>query len=106
MQGNKIGFYNQPNLSHISSNTRKYLPEPATKGIGIFKDIINIAGGLAKTVSSASGIGIGGVSDDFLSLLELQINAQKEMQSVSMMSNIEKSKHETRMTPIRNLRVA
>jgi hypothetical protein len=42
---------------------------------------------------------------DFQSLLNAQMEVQRVMAMVSMESNISKSRHETEMAPIRNLRV-
>ena len=42
----------------------------------------------------------------FYSLLQEQTKVQQEMQLISLSSNLEKSKHETSMAPIRNTRVS
>jgi len=44
-------------------------------------------------------------SNNMSDLLNMQIQIQQQMQVVSMISNVEKSKHETEMAPIRNMRV-
>ena len=50
----------------------------------------------------ASGFGdVTGVQN----LLQQQIQIQQVMQTVSMISNVERSRHETEMAPIRNMRV-
>jgi len=66
---------------------------------------------LRNAVEGVAGIGsnfIGGVSGnvfgDLKELLDLQVQTQARMQSLSMMSNIERSKHEARMAAIRNVR--
>lgn len=86
------------NMSDYSSN---YLPTASSTGMGIFKDI-------AKVVTRVGGE-IGGVSlevpSSFAELLSAQMQAQEEMQTVSMVSNIERSKHETNMVAIRNIKV-
>ena len=80
----------------------EYPPEPSSTGIGTFQDVLQTAGSYAGSlISSASGVDIGGFQD----LIALQLQAQMEMQQVSMISNVEKSRHETRMTPVRNIRV-
>ena len=87
------------------------MPEPATTGTTVFSDIISAVGGLAKSaVGSAVGGSIGGVSlqpeGSFGDLLQLQIEAQQEMQTTSMASNVERSKHESKMAAIRNMRMS
>ena len=56
-------------------------------------------GGALDSASNLSGMG------DFTGLLQQQIEIQRVMQIVSMASNVERSKHETEMAPIRNMRV-
>ncbi|MBL7663350.1 hypothetical protein JNK13_11425 [bacterium] len=76
-----------------------YPAEPSTTGTTVFSDVIDAVG-------TVGGAFVGGLGDaNFAELLQMQIQAQVEMQSVSMESNIEKSKHETRMSAIRNIRV-
>ena len=90
------------NISQATQGIAQYLPEPATQGVNIFNDLMsavsNIAGGEVGGVPSMLG-------GDFLDLLKLQIQTQIELQSVSMVSNVEKSKHESKMAAIRNIRV-
>ena len=62
---------------------------------------------IASTATSLTGIGAGLLSGggDVTSLLNQQIQIQQVMQTVSMISNVERSRHETEMAPIRNMRV-
>ena len=62
---------------------------------------------IASTATSLTGIGSGLVlgGGDITSLLNQQIQIQQVMQTVSMVSNVERSRHETEMAPIRNMRV-
>lgn len=89
-------------IASISRKAARYLPEPASRGVGMFLDVMDAV----KSVGKAA---IGGVDTfaggDFASLINLQIETQKEMQTTSMVSNIEKSKHESKMAAIRNVRV-
>ncbi len=89
-------------LGSITSAAAKYLPEPATSGVGAFKDVMNVVGDVGSSVISGLSGAIGG---DFAGLIQAQMEAQTEMQTVSMVSNIEKSKHESRMAAVRNIRV-
>jgi hypothetical protein len=99
----EIGNNSLNGLGLVSDQTAKYLPEPAVTGSGLFNDVLNV-------VSSLGSTAIGGVpavvNGDFASLLNAQLEASREMQSVSMVSNIEKSKHESKMAAIRNIRVS
>ena len=79
----------------------RFLPEPRSRGG------INF-GGVLKSVGSAIGSmapGLDGINPVFIELINKQIQTQYEMQVVSFESNIEKSKHETQMAAIRNIRV-
>lgn len=86
----------------VTSAAAKYLPEPATSGVGLFKDVMEVVGDVGSSVVSGVGGAIGG---DFAELIGMQMEAQKEMQTTTMISNIEKSKHESKMSAVRNIRV-
>lgn len=98
------------NISTVNSELRtaqSYLPEPAINGGGTFKDIwqtaLNIGGSILNTaVIGQTNQILGGSGSD---LIATQMEMQKEMQVTSMVSNIEKSKHESKMSAIRNIRV-
>ncbi len=91
-------------IASIVGTARRYLPEPASRGVGLFQDIL---GGVSKAFGGGD---VGGVplqaTGDFASLIQMQIDAQKEMQSVTLVSNLEKSNHESKMSAIRNVRVS
>lgn len=101
-----IPAVNLPGLSSaagIASGAAAQFSKPAATGLSIFQNILNIARHLGSGV-------VGGVSDmpmgDFAELIQMQIQAQQEMQTTTMVSNIEKSKHESKMTALRNIRVS
>ncbi len=75
-------------------------------GGGILGKVIDGVADIATSVLSNS---VGGVpfaaSGNFAELINLQIQAQQEMQTTSMISNVEHSKHESKMAAIRNMRV-
>lgn len=79
----------------------RFLPEPQSRLSSIFSSILQSVGGIAK---SATGL-FTGVDSGYVELLNKQIETQQQMQVVSMESNVEKSKHETQMAAIRNVRV-
>ena len=89
-------------MSSIGRQAAKYLPEPATNGIGMFRDIIQGVTGFGADVGGVPDVASG----DFADLIHLQIDTQRELQSTTMISNIERSKHESKMSAIRNIRVA
>ncbi|HMO02337.1 MAG TPA: hypothetical protein PKD37_06215 [Oligoflexia bacterium] len=57
-----------------------------------------------RSVFADSAANFGGIDPTFAGLIEAQIEAQEQLQLVSFVSNIEKSKHETQMAAIRNIR--
>lgn len=87
----------------VAGTAAKYLPEPAITGVGLFRDVINAASTAAGGGKSAFEIG---VSSEFRELINLQLGAQREMQQTTMISNIERSKHESKMAALRNVRVS
>jgi hypothetical protein len=60
-------------------------------------------GGLVG-LGAGAALGGGGIEGQYLVLLQEQMRQQQQMQLVSLHSNIEKSKHETQMAAIRNVR--
>lgn len=88
----------------VQEGTYRFLPEPQTSSS--FHIIREAARGLASTLSSgAVGTLAPEIGGQFQDLISLQLDAQKQMMLVSMVSNIEKSKHETQMSAVRNIRV-
>jgi len=89
-------------ISNIASmSLERFKPEPKSR-LGLsFGDVVQ---GATKVASDALGF-IPGLDSSYTSLLNKQIETQQQMQMVSMESNIEKSKHETQMAAIRNVRV-
>ena len=73
-------------------------PNKITK---FFKDYVSPAVNTIGTVATQ----LLDISPEYKDLLTLQMKVQQEMQTLSMESNIEKSKHETQMSAIRNIRV-
>lgn len=91
-----------PLLSDVGSAAAKYLPEPAVTGVGLFQDAVELVKDVGSAVvDNAASLGSASSYD----LIQLQIQAQQEMQATTMVSNIEKSKHESKMSAIRNIRV-
>ncbi len=59
---------------------------------------------LADGLQGASAFGGLQMPTELFGLIEMQRQLQLEMETVSMISNIEKSRHESRMTAVRNMR--
>lgn len=89
--------------AHIDSGTLgRFIPEPASNAGRIFRGVL---GGVASVAGQVLGGTASGLNSEDQSLLQLQVEMQKEMQLMTMYSNIEKSRHETQMAAIRNIRV-
>lgn len=85
-------------LSLTGSSLARALPEPRSS---------LAQWGKAAVTAGTDAIGtlIGSGSSDLGGLLNMQIQIQREMQVVSMISNVAKSQHEMEMAPVRNMRV-
>ena len=80
----------------------RFIPEPKNRlGVG-FRNVLN---GISSIFSGA-GSQVAGLDVGLQGLLNEQLRAQQQMQLISLHSNIEKSKHESRMAAIRNVRTA
>lgn len=78
----------------------QFTPEPRhSPGLG-FSSVMTGLGQAAKIGLSA----FPGVNLEYVDLLNKQIEVQQQMQLVSLHSNIEKSRHETQMAAVRNIR--
>jgi hypothetical protein len=82
-------------------NYQRFVPEPRSSAGANFKAVIDTVGSVASSISSFPGL-----DPAYQSLISKQIEVQKQMQMVTLQSNIEKSKHETQMSAIRNMRAA
>ena len=94
---------NLTRVAEVSNAALRYLPEPASSGVGLFRDVMQAVKSLGTSAVGGVQASIGG---DYRELLELQIQAQRELQTTTMVSNIEKAKHESKMAALRNIRVA
>ncbi|MEY4669880.1 MAG: hypothetical protein RL518_2579 [Pseudomonadota bacterium] len=83
------------------------LMRPAPEPRNSLGSWVSTAGGaMASTASTLVGIGSSVIDGaGITNLLNQQIQIQQVMQTVSMISNVERSKHEIEMAPIRNMRV-
>lgn len=83
----------------VSQGLGRFIPEPKNGVAAPFKSV------LSSVANSLSGSTVfPGVDSQYAELLNKQIEMQQQMQLVSMFSNIEKSRHETQMAAVRNIR--
>lgn len=83
------------------SSLLRYAPEPQSAWRSVLGTAASAAGSVFQGVSGGSSLGI---EPQYASLIQEQIHQQTQMQLVSLVSNVEKSKHETQMSAIRNVR--
>lgn len=89
-------------LALNDSNLLRALPEPRNSLASWSGSLLSTGASLASSlVPGGDVLGMNNLTD----LLNMQIQIQRQMQVISMASNIEKSRHETEMAPIRNMRV-
>jgi hypothetical protein len=82
-------------ISSIAKTASRYLPEPFAKGADFASSLTEAA--FEMTVD---------ISPEYKALIEKQMEVQAEVQQVTFMSNIERANHESKMAPIRNIRVS
>ncbi|MDC0357835.1 hypothetical protein OAO01_03395 [Oligoflexia bacterium] len=80
----------------------RFYPEPKS---GIAKTFSTVLNGVGKMLGGSVGA-FSEIDPGYRELIEQQMEVQKQMQLVSLYSNIEKSKHETNMAAVRNVRAA
>lgn len=90
-------------ISDINQPLGEFQPEPQTSARLDFTALLKAAGGIVNT---ATGAEVPGLDAPYQDLLNKQIEVQQQMMLMSMSSNIEKSKHETQMAAVRNIRTS
>lgn len=85
-----------------SGELLKFIPEPKSRVSTTFSDVMRSVGSVA---GSAVGLA-SGIDPTYTDLLNKQVELQTQMQLVTMESNIEKTRHETKMTALRNYRAS
>ncbi len=74
---------------------RNILPEPAAQGVDFVDRIMG-----ARNVTTVD------ISPEYRDLINKQIEIQTQLQEVTFLSNIERTNHEAKMAPVRNIRLA
>jgi hypothetical protein len=87
------------------SSALRFAPQPrGSSGLSAAAEKVFSVAASAASAAASGFTGVGGLTD-IPGLLNKQMEIQLIMQLVSMESNISRSKHETEMAPIRNMRV-
>ena len=79
-----------------ASAAANFLPEPVARGVDFARSLLRADGMTSTTVVD--------LSPEYQELINKQIETQLEVQQVTLVSNVERSKHEAKMAPIRNVR--
>lgn len=94
------------NISNVYNSSTapslgRYLAQPKNRLGTTFQRVMDVAGAVVGKAASLTG-----VDGDYASLLQQQIELQHQMMKVTMISNVERTRHETSMASVRNMRVA
>lgn len=97
-----VGLQNiQSGVQFLSGNgLQKFMPEPKNR-LNFGRMLENFGQSLLGGAAQFSGL-----DPTYSGLLNKQIEMQQQLQLVSLYSNIEKSRHESKMAAIRNVRSA
>ena len=87
-------------LKLASSALVRFAPQPKSFGNIDFQALLATLGSVTGAVT-----GEGGLSSEYQTLLQEQLEVQRQMFLMSLYSNLEKSRHETQMAAVRNVRV-
>ena len=88
-------------LSSFADNSlKRIMPEPSSSYT--FKNIVSAIKDVISDVSTP----LTGINFEYAELINKQMEMQEQMMLVSMVSNIEKTTHETKMAAVRNIRVS
>ena len=85
-----------------SGSLERFIPEPASRMSSGFRKALKAAQGAVSAVDS----GLSGITGEMGDLLAQQKELQEQMMKISLVSNIMRTEHETKMATVRNLRVA
>lgn len=85
------------------SSMIRYAPEPRSTVGKLFQAATTTVANVAT--AALTGNPMLDSAADFQQLIQTQIQVQRDMQLYTMISNLERSKHETEMAPVRNMRV-
>ena len=89
------------NVHNSISALGRYTAQPNHRLGNTFKQVLGIAEAAVGKAAS-----IAGVDGDYAGILQQQMEMQRQMMMVSMISNTERTRHETNMVGVRNMRVS
>ncbi|MCC6933120.1 MAG: hypothetical protein IT292_07685 [Deltaproteobacteria bacterium] len=88
------------------STLQSYTGQSAISGSGLGKTFLDTFRSVGSTALGLAGnAAMGSLPADNMSLIQLQQEMNRENLTMTMVSNVEKTKHETKMAPVRNIRV-
>ena len=93
--------FEPPAVFNFSHSLTRISPEPRSS---LSSGFWNVLSGVSSLLNGA-GSTFTGLNSEYAGLIQLQLETQKQMMLMSAYSNIEKSKHETQMAAVRNIRV-
>lgn len=89
------------NIHDTATSLGRFIARPRNRLGNAFGKVMQVA---SAAVSSAGAI--SGVDGDYAAILQQQMEMQRQMMTVSMISNVERTRHETNMVGVRNMRVS
>ena len=89
------------NVNNAISALGRFTAQPNHRLGNTFSKALDIAGAAVGKAAS-----IAGVDGDYSAILQQQMEMQRQMMTVSMISNTERTRHETNMVGVRNMRVS
>jgi hypothetical protein len=107
----KEKYMSVENISGQTAVSASTLPDTSSGGFGndFLAILKGVGSGLIGTVAS-SAIGgavssaVGGLPSEYDSLLQLQRQMQLEQLTVTTISNVDRSRHESKMAAVRNIK--
>lgn len=90
----------------FSGSLARFAPAPKFRMSGAFQKVMGAASQVAGGAVGAAAGAVGAVDSQYMEMINKQQALQEQMMLVSMISNTAKTEHDTKMAPVRNLRVA
>ena len=72
---------------------------------GTLRQVVGVGGDIIRTLLPKSATSAS-IDPAYQAIIEQQMELQRQMLLVSMHSNLEKTKHDIQMAPVRNIRVS
>jgi hypothetical protein len=92
---------NIDSLAATAPTLGRFISQPRNSLGTSFQRVMDGVSGVVRATTQ-----IAGVDGDYAGLLSQQIELQQQMLKVSLVSNVERTRHETSMSAVRNMRVA